>query len=103
MKAIVTIALAASLFAPLIGFAQSTYSQYGAQQQVSPTTRSSYESQSTQSVHVSGYERANGTYVQPYERTSPNSTRSDNYSTKGNVNPYTGKAGTRDPYSSGGY
>lgn len=103
MKAIVTIALAASLIAPMSSFAQSAYSQYGAQQQASPTTRSSYESQNTQPVHVSGYERANGTYVQPYERTTPNSTRSDNYSTKGNVNPYTGKAGTRDPYSSGGY
>ena len=31
----------------------------------------------------------------PYYRTRPNETVNDNYSTKGNVNPYTGKAGTK--------
>ena len=53
-------------------------------------------------VSVSGYYRSNGTYVQPYQRTYPNATRNDNYSTIGNVNPYTGKAGTqpRDSYTS---
>jgi hypothetical protein len=30
-------------------------------------------------------------------RSSPNSTTLDNYSTKGNVNPYTGQPGTKDP------
>lgn len=50
------------------------------------------------SVSTRGYTRSNGTYVQPHYRTAPNSTRSDNWSTRGNVNPYTGKAGTRDPY-----
>lgn len=53
-------------------------------------------------VSVRGYYRSNGTYVQPHQRTYPNETRNDNYSTIGNVNPYTGKAGTqpRDGYSS---
>ncbi len=54
-----------------------------------------------QDVYVNGYYRSEGTYVQPYYRTRPNSTTLDNYSTKGNVNPYTGQPGTRDPYSSG--
>ena len=49
-------------------------------------------------VSVKGYYRSNGTYVAPYTRSSPNSTRLDNYSTRGNYNPYTGKAGTRNPY-----
>lgn len=66
--------------------------------------RSSYSSPTT---HVRGYLKSNGTYVMPYQRTSPNSSRLDNWSTKGNVNPYTGKAGTKDPYASdndgGGY
>jgi hypothetical protein len=56
-------------------------------------------------VPVSGYLRSNGTYVMPSHRTSPNSTRLDNWSSKPNVNPYTGKQGTKDPYapaSSGG-
>lgn len=46
---------------------------------------------------VRGYTRQNGTYVQPHMRSAPNSTTLDNYSTRGNVNPYTGQAGTRDP------
>jgi hypothetical protein len=48
-------------------------------------------------VHVNGYMKSNGTYVQPHMRSSPNSTTLDNYSTKGNVNPYTGQAGTKNP------
>ncbi|WP_199741558.1 hypothetical protein [Flavobacterium sp. GSP6] len=52
-------------------------------------------------VSVRGYYRSNGTYVQPHQRTAPNYTRNDNYSTVGNTNPYTGKAGTqpRDGYT----
>ena len=46
-------------------------------------------------VHVNGYTRSNGTYVQSHERTTPNSTRNDNWSTIGNVNPYTGIEGTK--------
>jgi hypothetical protein len=49
-------------------------------------------------VRVRGYYRRDGTYVRPHVRSSPNSTTLDNYSTRGNVNPYTGAAGTRDPY-----
>lgn len=48
-------------------------------------------------VHVRGYYRSNGTYVQPHYRSSPNGTALDNYSTRGNVNPYTGKEGTVNP------
>jgi hypothetical protein len=48
-------------------------------------------------VHVKGYYKSNGTYVQPHYRSSPNGTVLDNYSTKGNVNPYTGKEGTVNP------
>lgn len=47
---------------------------------------------------VRGHYRSNGTYVAPHYRTAPNSTRLDNHSTKGNVNPHTGKVGTADPY-----
>ena len=48
-----------------------------------------------QDVYVQGYTRSNGTYVQGYYRTTPNYTRNDNYSTIGNVNPYTGTYGTK--------
>lgn len=46
-------------------------------------------------VHVRGYYRKDGRYVAPHERTAPNKTKNDNYSTRGNVNPYTGKSGTK--------
>jgi hypothetical protein len=49
------------------------------------------------STRVRGYTRRNGTNVQTHRRTSPNSTRRDNWSTQGNVNPYTGRPGTRKP------
>lgn len=47
---------------------------------------------------VSGYTRSNGTYVAPHHATNPNGTKSDNWTTRGNVNPYTGRPGTRSPY-----
>ena len=46
-------------------------------------------------VYVKGYVKNNGTYVQPYVRTSPNNTVKDNWSTYPNVNPYTGQTGTK--------
>lgn len=49
-------------------------------------------------VYVKGYHRKDGTYVAPHYRSSPNSSRSDNYSSKGNYNPYTGAKGSQDPY-----
>ena len=61
--------------------------------------------QAAESHHVSGYVNSHGTYVAPHEQTNPNATRNDNYSTRGNTNPYTGVAGTKpadeaNPYSS---
>ncbi len=48
-------------------------------------------------VYVRGYTKSNGTYVEPHHRTAPDNTTSNNYSTQGNTNPYTGKAGTVSP------
>jgi hypothetical protein len=48
-------------------------------------------------VHVNGYTKKDGTYVAPHERTARNNTNLDNYSTKGNVNPYTGQSGKKEP------
>ena len=45
-----------------------------------------------------GYFKKDGTYVAPSYATNPNNTKLDNYSSKGNINPYTGKEGTVDPY-----
>lgn len=45
--------------------------------------------------YVSPYLQQDGTSVQGHYRTDPNSTLNDNYSTRGNVNPYTGNPGTK--------
>ena len=50
-------------------------------------------------VRVNGGYKSDGTYVQPHYRTSPNSTQSDNWGTKGNTNPYTGAPGTKNDNS----
>jgi hypothetical protein len=57
-----------------------------------------YGTGSNPSSHsVQGHTTSSGTYVQPYVATNPNSTQRDNYGATGNVNPYTGAVGTRNP------
>ena len=51
----------------------------------------------TSNVHaewVNGYTTRNGRWVSGYNRSNRNYTVTDNYSYKGNVNPYTGTIGT---------
>lgn len=48
-------------------------------------------------VSVKGYVKKNGKYVSGYKRTSADKTKVNNFSTRGNVNPYTGKEGTKEP------
>lgn len=52
--------------------------------------------QADASTRVSGYTTKRGTYVQPYYRSNSNSVKYDNYSSKGNYNPYTGKKGYKN-------
>lgn len=54
-------------------------------------------------VSVRGYTRKDGTYVAPHHRSSPDGNFYNNWSTVGNVNPYTGQAGTLTSPSHGGY
>ncbi len=49
------------------------------------------------SEHVRGHVNKNGKYVAPHNRTSANKTQRDNWSSKGNTNPYTGKRGHKTP------
>jgi hypothetical protein len=46
-------------------------------------------------VSVRGYYRSNGTYVQPHYRSNPDGNVYNNWSTYPNVNPYTGRTGTK--------
>ena len=48
-------------------------------------------------VHVNGYVRRDGTYVPPHDRSVPDGNPYNNWSTRGNVNPYTGQYGTHTP------
>ncbi len=58
----------------------------------------SYSSRASPGAHsVRGYTRKNGTYVAPHRATNPDKSKANNWSAKGNVNPDTGKAGTKDP------
>ncbi|HTK30699.1 MAG TPA: hypothetical protein VL332_01955 [Candidatus Saccharimonadaceae bacterium] len=54
-------------------------------------------------VYVHGYMRKDGTYVQPHMRSVPDGNFNNNWSTQGNVNPYTGQPGskTTPPHSYG--
>ena len=47
------------------------------------------------SKRVKGYSKKNGTYVQPHNRSKSNKTQKDNWSSKPNSNPYTGKKGSK--------
>jgi hypothetical protein len=51
------------------------------------------------STQVDGHVNKDGTYVPPHYRTTPDHSLLNNYSTQGNVNPYTGKEGTVNPYA----
>jgi hypothetical protein len=55
-------------------------------------------SQTLADTYVKGYFKKDGTYVQPHFKTDADNTKLNNYSTQGNVNPYTGKKGTVNPW-----
>lgn len=49
--------------------------------------------------YVDDYYRRNGTYVQPYHRSNSDDNFDNNYSSRGNTNPYTGEIGyKKDDY-----
>ena len=51
-----------------------------------------------QSHYVTPHTTQNGQFVPGHMQTNPNHTQLDNYNTRGNVNPYTGSTGHRNPY-----
>ena len=56
---------------------------------------------SSSSTHVHGYTKKDGTYVEPHQRSTPDKKFENNWTTKGNENPHTGKDGSQltDPAS----
>ncbi len=51
-------------------------------------------------VYVRGHVRSDGSYVTPHHRSNPDAYRSNNWTTSGNYNPYTGQQGSRNDYGS---
>ncbi len=47
------------------------------------------------STSVRGHVTKQGVYVPPHQRTTPDKTINNNWSTKPNTNPYTGKEGSK--------
>ena len=47
------------------------------------------------STHVNGYVKKDGTYVEPHQRSTADKQFENNWTTKGNDNPVTGKDGSR--------
>ncbi len=54
-------------------------------------------------TRVRGYYRKDGTYVAPHYRSDPDGSFYNNWSTKGNINPYTGEEGTKTSSNSYSY
>lgn len=46
-------------------------------------------------VWVDSYSRSDGTQVRGHYRSAPDNNFNNNWTTEGNVNPYTGESGTR--------
>lgn len=69
------------------GFKPSHSSRYASNRGFRPVATSEHL--------VSGYYRRDGHFVQPYHATNADGTLNNNFSTRGNVNPYTGVAGTK--------
>jgi hypothetical protein len=59
---------------------------------VAPVSKSTTN---TDVQYQDGYTKSDGTIVESHYKTKKNSTNTDNFSTKGNVNPYTGKSGAK--------
>jgi hypothetical protein len=70
----------------------SSHSSYSHSYSAKPSTGTGSKSEHE---HVDGYTRKDGTHVNAHERTTADGTKTNNWTTKGNVNPYTGKAGTQ--------
>ena len=56
-----------------------------------------YDSYGNKYLYVKGYTRKDGTLVKGYYRSLLDKDKSNNWSTKGNTNPFTGKKGYEKP------
>jgi len=57
-----------------------------------------FQAEAQSNHRVRGYVTRGGVYVQPHRATNPDRSRLNNYSSRGNYNPYTGRAGSKNPF-----
>lgn len=101
MKKIILLAIIA--IASFVSVNAQSYNSYGNSNRRS-SSYGSYGSTNSSVRYQAGYTRSNGTYVSGHFKTNSNSTNHDNFSTRGNSNPYTGSIGSRArDFSSGAY
>lgn len=60
-----------------------------------PDINSFFPKRAEDATHVKGHFKKNGTFVAPHARSKANKSKRDNWSTKGNFNPFTGKQGRK--------
>ncbi|WPD73896.1 hypothetical protein [Dickeya fangzhongdai] len=87
---IMTLMIATSVYAKGGGYHSSSSHSY---QAVKPYGYGTGSSSSHE--RVNGYVKSNGEHVSSYMRTSKDTTQYNNFSTKGNYNPYTNQYGTK--------
>jgi hypothetical protein len=92
MKKILITVLALMFTVPALARSSSHSSSRSTETSLSSVGPTSTASRIT---HVKGYTKHDGTHVDAYDRTSKDNTKADNWSTKGNINPETGKPGTK--------
>lgn len=87
--------IALSVLAAVVALSSSSVFARGSSFGGHSSSHSSYSSSSRSDHTIRAYTKSNGTYVGSSHATNPDATRNNNYSTKGNVNPYTEKLGTK--------
>jgi len=56
-----------------------------------------YDINGTPYIYIDSYTRKDGTFIKGYYRSLPDKNKLNNWSTKGNINPFSGKKGYENP------
>jgi hypothetical protein len=86
-----------ALLVLLLGLSRAAAQLYGPSQQPGLQPGLYGTGSNPNSHYVQPHYNSNGTFTQGHYQTNPNNTQFDNYSARGNYNPYTGQYGTRTP------
>lgn len=95
MKAIFVAALTVSLCISVPAFARGGHSAGHASPSGHSTKAATGTGAKSSHEHVDGYTKKDGTVVKGHDRSTKDDTKGNNWTTKGNTNPETGKAGTK--------